>query len=307
MRLRAKILLLIAPVLSACSRPVVRGERPPVVEAPEQSYEMADLKKRLWILPFTENTDPSPELQKIKAGALLSPKLVEVFNNEKSPFIVPESEQSSIKELGIDSSMATSDVAKMAHGTGITGFLRGEVTALELKESIAPEGFLKNKSIDLTFVVNYELFDASSGRRIASGSEKQVYNETRSDLFTTQTGLPEAAKKVGDLSLAMARKILAKVGPLAVKMGWEGKILKTDSTRIYINAGRRTGIKVGDTLKVVEEGSEIRDPQSGNFVGQAPGRVKGTLKVIQHFGLDGSIAVLQSGGSIRSGDRVELY
>jgi hypothetical protein len=42
-------------------------------------------------------------------------------------------------------------------------------------------------------------------------------------------------------------------------------------------------------------------------VGQAPGRVKGTMKLIQFFGTDASVGVLQSGGGISSGDRVELF
>ena len=101
--------------------------------------------------------------------------------------------------------------------------------------------------------------------------------------------------------------MIARLAPFASKLGWSGRILKTEGSRIYLNSGRRTGLQVGDVLKVIESPRDIFDPQSGKFVGQAPGRVKGTLKLIQYFGIDGAVAVLQSGGGILPGDRVELY
>lgn len=295
-----------AILLASCSRPVVRGERPPAPVS-ETPYMAADLKKRLWVLPFIEGAPSSPALQNVKGAAILQPRLIEAFNSEKSPFLMPESEQATLKELSVDSATPTTDVARIARGAGVTGFLRGEITSLEIRVETAPVGLLKNKTMELRYVVAYELFDASSGRRIAAGNETQTYTETRSDLFGGGGGIPALDKKVDDLSAAIAPKILARVAPFSEKMGWEGRVLNTDSTRIYINAGRRTGIQVGDIMKVIERSNEIRDPQTGAFVGDAPGRVKGTLKIIQHFGLDGSIAVLQSGGGIRAGDRVELY
>jgi hypothetical protein len=77
--------------------------------------------------------------------------------------------------------------------------------------------------------------------------------------------------------------------------------------RIYLNAGQMTGLQVGDTLKVLDDGEEIFDPVSNQLIGQSPGRVKGTVKVIAYFGKDGSLCVLESGGGFREGDRVELY
>lgn len=295
-------------VLTACSRPVVRGEKEPTTPAaPETKYERADLKKRLWVLPFVENQNPDPAFEGIKVGELLQPRLATVFGNDQSPFVMPESEQATLKELNIDSSMPSADVARLARGAGVTGFLRGEINTLDLKVTSAPVGLLKNKSLELKILVRYELFDSTSGRRIAAGNETQTYTETRSDIFGEVNTIPELDKKIAELATSMAPKILARIAPLSEKMGWEGKVLSTDSTRVYINAGRRTGIQVGDTLKVVERPAEIRDPQTGTYVGDAPGRTKGTLKVIQLFGLDGSIAVLQSGGGVRPGDRVELF
>jgi hypothetical protein len=91
------------------------------------------------------------------------------------------------------------------------------------------------------------------------------------------------------------------------KMSWEGRIATINGDRVFLNVGRISGLNVGDILKVSEEGDEIYDPQSGNYIGKVPGRLKGTLEVVSYFGQDGSIAIIHSGAGFKENDRVELY
>jgi hypothetical protein len=77
--------------------------------------------------------------------------------------------------------------------------------------------------------------------------------------------------------------------------------------RVFINAGRLSGLQVGDILKVTEEGDDVYDPENGRFIGTAPGRLKGTIEVVSYFGRDGAIAVVHSGSGFQENDRVELY
>jgi hypothetical protein len=84
-------------------------------------------------------------------------------------------------------------------------------------------------------------------------------------------------------------------------------VAKIIGNRIYINAGKTSGIQVGDVLKVLTEGEEIFDPENGAFLGQSLGEVKGTLEIIDYFGEDGATAIIHSGGSVQEGDYVRLY
>src|SRR5579864_134363 len=61
------------------------------------------------------------------------------------------------------------------------------------------------------------------------------------------------------------------------KLSWEGRVAMVQGDKIYINSGRLTGIQIGDVLKITEEGTEVFDPQTGSFIGAAPGRMKGTI------------------------------
>lgn len=91
------------------------------------------------------------------------------------------------------------------------------------------------------------------------------------------------------------------------KMIWEGRVAALSGDRIFLNVGRVSGIQIGDILRVSDEGDEIYDPQSGNYIGKVPGRLKGTLEVVSYFGQDGAIAIVHSGAGFKENDRVELY
>ncbi len=64
---------------------------------------------------------------------------------------------------------------------------------------------------------------------------------------------------------------------------------------------------MGHILKVITEGRDIYDPDTGALIGTAQGEIKGAIEVIDYFGPDGAIAVLHSGGQIQKGDLVQMY
>ncbi len=82
---------------------------------------------------------------------------------------------------------------------------------------------------------------------------------------------------------------------------------KIIGNKIYINAGRLSGINIGDILKIITEGQEIYDPETGALIGMSKGDMKGTIEIIDYFGDDGTIAILHSGGQVLEGDFVQLY
>ena len=88
---------------------------------------------------------------------------------------------------------------------------------------------------------------------------------------------------------------------------WEGRIASLQGERVFLNVGKISGLNVGDLLRVTDDGDEVFDTETGQFIGKSPGRLKGTLEVVSFFGQDGAIAVIHSGGGFRENDRVELY
>src|SRR5262249_32484993 len=54
------------------------------------------------------------------------------------------------------------------------------------------------------------------------------------------------------------------------KLSWTGKIALVSGDRIYLNAGRITGLNIGDILRVSEDGEEVYDSDTGMLIGKRP-------------------------------------
>ena len=68
-------------------------------------------------------------------------------------------------------------------------------------------------------------------------------------------------------------------------MPWFCRTFASKNKTWFINAGRRSGLKVGDTLTILSQGELVRTP-TGLPAGWIPGDPKGTLKIVKLFGGD---------------------
>lgn len=304
-------------MMFSCSKPAIRDSSQPKFRSPEiaatgdpKKYEMADLKKRLWILPFEIMTNQSGGMERVPSAALFQNEIVKIILKDESPFIPPDEGYRDFQEIKVSSATDPTEVAQIAREAGAHGFLRGEFERLELVKRFAPEGVLESNIYEIIAKIKWDLYDANSARIVRSGIVDHTFQEVRSDIlyFGEDPGtLPDLPVKVTELARIIAEKIYVNLVPFSEKIGWSGVVVRTEGNRAYINAGRRTGVQVGEVLKVMEAPKSIYDPGSGKEVGLAPGRMKGTVKVIQTFGVDGAIAILQSGGGVQTNDYVELY
>jgi len=300
-------------VLASCVAPV-RRDAVPVKEGVRKDEtspvipKIEGMRKRLWVLDLRVSA-PIPEaLNKIDFRNVFRESISEVFlKDENSAFVPVVADQTVLMDLKIDSFTDPMEVSRVARGSGIAGFIRGEIHQIEIAEKKDPTGLIQSRDITVNLGVSYEMVDSASGRSLVTGNRKKTYVETRSEILGYATGLADADKKIRRMADSIALWMLKDLNPHSSKVGWSGRILKIEGARLYINAGRSSGLRVGDVLKVVETPRDVFDPQSGRFIGQAPGRVKGTCKVVEYFGLDGAVAMLQSGGGLLPGDRVELF
>ena len=103
------------------------------------------------------------------------------------------------------------------------------------------------------------------------------------------------------------KKGIPKLIRIADRLDWRGRIARVLGQNIYLNAGQKTGLLIGDVLKVVTSGREVYDPETGALIGLSSGIVKGTIEITEYIGEDGAVAILHSGGQVLAGDYVELY
>jgi predicted small lipoprotein YifL len=83
---------------------------------------------------------------------------------------------------------------------------------------------------------------------------------------------------------------------------WYARIVKVDQGRLFINAGRQSGLQVGQKLRIYGDGDEVIDPTTKMSLGKAQGKLKGIVKITDFFGLDGSICEAVSGSGFAVAD-----
>lgn len=299
-------LLIISFVFSACA-PMVR--RKPVSQASKVKSvsEFSPIKKKVALLSFY-NESPM-------GGDDLAVTATEEFRRElarsREFLIDPEAESifGNSKEIYAGGGIKLAQLARKAKMSGVNIVIFGRIKEARIRQKSDEIGFVRKiKSMAETIVevkvydvlTNKELFSDTMDGNISDDNLRFYQAESEENLSYRQELLRYSVK-------VASRKFVPRVVKLGSRLDWMGRVAKIIGTRIYINAGRSSGLNIGDILKVITEGQEIYDPESGAMIGMSQGEVKGTLEVVDYFGQDGAVCTLHSGGSVTEGDFVQLY
>jgi hypothetical protein len=264
-------------------------------------------RKRLMILPFLDDSEKRPQDLRDRAREAFIMDL-----NRSGDVIAIDS-----KELNMDLSKMMSggqyklqDIAKAAAAMGVNAVLEGKIKDIRIQRSSDNVGIVRKSTTTFEVVAQVRVVQGRTGREVfntvktvtVEDSGTRVGERVETDKFIANN--PDMVEViVKDAFLDFSTQVLNSLE----KVSWEGRIAAIQGDRIYLNVGRVSGLQVGDLLKVIEEGDDVYDPESGSHIGRVPGRLKGTLEVISYFGNDGAISVIHSGSGFRENDRVELY
>ena len=91
-----------------------------------------------------------------------------------------------------------------------------------------------------------------------------------------------------------------RVGDIVNLTPWYGRIFAVDGERVYLNAGRESGIQTGQKLKVYRGGKVIAG------IGFDPGAPLATLEVAGFVGTNGSYGVVKDGQGVKLTDIVSI-
>lgn len=299
-------LLMVLLFLQSCA-PISR--RRPISQANNVNRvtEFSPIKKKVALLSFY-NESPM-------GGQDLAIVATEEFRREvgrSREFIIdPEAESifGSSKEIYAGGGVKLAQLARKAKMSGVNIVIFGRVKEARVRQKSDEIGFVRKvKSLAETYVEvkaydvlsNKELFTETVDGNISDDNLKYFQSESEENLAYRQDLLRYSVK-------VAVRKVVPKIVKIGSRLDWMGRVAKIIGTRIYVNAGRSSGINLGDILKVITEGQEVFDPESGAMIGVSQGEVKGTLEVVDYFGEDGAITILHSGGSVTEGDFVQLY
>lgn len=301
--------VLVLMTLAGCS---MFGRQRPMNELRPMDVERvgtedSEPKKRVLVLPFIDQSAH----QSLKIADISRQALVQYLSRTGKVIVIDNHEFP--KDFGsflVGQQYDLESLAQVASGMGISSILEGQILEIKARKLGDQVGILRQirARVDATIRL----------RMVAARNGKEIFNNVRSATVESATtrfaSYPNSDSKLYE-DPQLIRDVVTKAFLGTVydivrgsdKQTWQGRVALVKGERIYINAGRISGLQVGDILKVSESGEEVFDTETGALIGQVPGRMKGTVEIISFFGKDGSIGAIHSGSGFREDDRVELY
>lgn len=240
--------------------------------------------------------------------------------------VLPATDQTNYKDEHLGE-LATRRLVSRLEGSGTIVCVDPATTGL--RGSLTEPGNLKtlNEVFGVQAILKGTLSDVyTSTSRIGGKEEKEAsfaMSRLSVDVINTETGAllkqlsgrnpvflsrekgdlsGEKAKiKSIDLTIEMISEDLMKT---ILYLDWHARIASIEEGKIYINAGRLSGLEKGKILEVYAPGEKIIDNKTNKLMGTTRGAFKGELEVVELFGVDASWTKAKTGGSFSATDLV---
>jgi hypothetical protein len=269
----------------------------PFQSAPLPLFQ-SGFKRKVVILDFENRTTYKDE----KIGEVAAKKLSDKLEATQKVVILNGTDISAIfNSSGLKfESLTDLPVMKQAYQTlGIQAFTSGTVTDVSILSSKLSEGSDEEVAF-ATAKVEIRLIDASTGNLLKSFIGRSPIFGTKE---TGEYSRSKAVLKAIDYSLD---EILEGFLRQLDLLDWTTTIAKIEGDHLYINAGKLSGLRIGDTLEVFEPGKEIIHPTTKFSLGWTTGQLKGTIKVTELFGVDAAVGKVVQGHGFSSNDVVKF-
>ena len=277
-----------SPVASTSSTQPPRsvGKREPISPSPSKSM-LAPLKKKVVIAYFDDRTTQRDEL----IGDWLAEKLIKEVGqrSQRILFVDYQTVREFLEKRGVDlTDLETPKVLHLLNEVfGIHALVVGQLSGPYLFTTKAD----KNKEETASAIIRIEMriMDTLSGKTfknlsatnpILSTKEKGSFSEEKAKIKAVDL-------TIGDLGRSLSRELEG--------LDWFCRVAKVEGEDIYINAGRLTGLKVGDVMEVFRP----------NGPGEQ-GETKGKIQISAWFGIDASIGELIQGNKPDTEDILKL-
>lgn len=276
-------------------------------KSPTQKVEsMGQPKKRVMVLGFWNDTPVrfgdlgNFAADELKRGLFATQRI-----------IVPTDTKTDLttEDLIQGDTVKVAQLIREGRRLGVSILIIGRVTKIVFRQRGDDVGVFRQKQSLAAVETEIKMFDVGAGREImAAGRSGEA---SSNNVTATEDTNQESQEFRAELSKLAIRTAVTQLIPDVVrsveKLQWQGHVAKIVGNKIYVNAGKASGLVAGDILKILTQGEDIYDPASGAYLGRTQGQLKGTIEVNDFLGTDGAVGELHTGGNFQEGDIVRLY
>ncbi|OIO74832.1 MAG: hypothetical protein AUJ85_04665 [Elusimicrobia bacterium CG1_02_37_114] len=308
-----KLLLLVAAVIlalniSSCMPKTTVKQVEPSATIDTEAVtkgKFIGLKRKVAVIDFENKTAYGKGRLGTSAADILTTELgksgrVILVEREKLDAIMKERELQQSGEVAVDSLVAKTKVL------GLNAIVTGSVSQFGVKTEGVDYLLYESKKQTAEATVDLRVVDVSNGRVLWTDTGKGTVTKKVSTVIGLggRSGYDETLE--GDALRAAIVKFVNNIIDQIDKTIWTCYVAEADANgKIYLDAGKESGLKPGTELKVVHPGKDIVSPATGITIGTTEEDV-GTIKVVSNFGDNGSIAESSSGNMPTKGDICKL-
>lgn len=263
-------------------------------------------KKRIFALAFMNATPLGGQ----EFGEFLSEELMRELRTTGKA-IVPDNlkPESSSADFFSGDKVRLGPLVREGKRLGVSLLIVGRIKKITYRTKGDDVGLFRQQKAIAATDLEMRIFDVINSKEVLLDEKSTDSSASHLNIFSDEQGDPKSQRaELVRMALRSGAEIYAKdTGRALDKLSWEGRIAKVSGGHVYINAGRATGLNIGDILKVLTVGEDVYDPVTGAYMGRARGEAKGTLEVVDYLGADGAVASVHSGGNFADNDIVQLY
>jgi curli biogenesis system outer membrane secretion channel CsgG len=199
-----------------------------------------------------------------------------------------------MKEQGLAASGAVDpqSAAKVGRLLGVKYIVTGGVDKVAVNKTgaaLSKFGGIGGNVVTADAAINMRFIDTTTAERVLSvsgeGTVKKGGGFFKGTSLSREAEWGLASEALEKASTAVVEKLLTggyldKINTAAGGGSVEGKVIKVDGTRAWVSVGAAAGLKVGDTLKVIDPGEDLVDPDTGAKLGSTE-QPTGTAEVVE--------------------------
>ena len=271
--------------------------RPVYSPSPSLPFFQLGFKKKVAILGFENKTTYKDE----QIGEAVAKKLSDKLESSQRIVAVDRTVVSEmLRREGFKfETLMDPSVMKQAHQSlGIQAFTFGTVNDLSLLSPKVSETS-EEEATSATLKLEIRLMDASTGNLLKTFIGRSPIFGTKE---TGENSKSKAVLKAIDLGLDdILEGFLRQLDLLE----WTTTVATVEGGNLYINAGKLSGLRIGDTLEVSGPGKEIIHPTTKFSLGWTTGQLKGVITISDLFGVDAAIGKVVQGQGFNPDDMVK--
>ncbi len=253
------------------------------------TYPSPGMKRRVIVLPVDDQSNYKNEA----LGELAVKRLINRLENTGT-IISVDPHTTNVKEFTRPENMKV-----LNEVFGIQAILK--ITLSDVYTSTSKiEGKDEKEASFAMSKVGVDVMNTDTGAMLKqfSGRNPVFLSREKGDL-----SLEKAKMKAIDLSIELIADDVLKA---VLSLDWHARIASIDGEKIYINAGRLSGLQPGKVVEVYSPGEKIIDSKTNMSLGTPKGSFKGELEIVELFGVDACSAKLVNGKGLTPNDLVYI-